>query len=317
MVQILVWLVGCKNTRWPKSSVAEKADGQDFAPMRLLLLLLLVLPSFAREVTQDEIQNTILTVRECSRCHTLSPYLSPRDHKGWDLTVERMNALQPDRPWSKIDCDRMSSWLAKNLGEDLSWNDEAVQKIWGPEIATGFQVTIDEAAAQALLQRRHPSLFQNASASAGSIQTVSKEAALAALPQEMRDRLGHIHWMPPAWLLFLAKLSGYVALVCMLSLLLTGHFRRMLKRRFHVIHLSLAVTFAVTLLPHLLVFFLQYGLPPSLWLWSGVVATLLAATGMLLGFIRRKLGKVFLRNHIILGYLGTVAVLLHWLWAWI
>lgn len=284
--------------------------------MRLILFFFLALPIFAREVTQDEIRDTIFTVQECSRCHTLSPYLAPRDHKGWDLTVARMNAMQSDRPWSKADCDRMTLWLSKNLGENLAWDDDVVQKFWGPEIASGFQVVIDENAAIALLHRRHPGMYLTHSASAGSIQTVSKEVALAALPQEMRDRLGEIHWMPPAWLLFLAKLSGYVALACMFALLVTGHIRRKLKRRFKALHLSLAITFAITLTPHLIVFLIQYGLPPSLWLWSGLVATLLAAIGIMLGFIKHQLGRLFLRYHVLFGYLGTFAVLLHWLWAW-
>lgn len=280
------------------------------------LFFLLALPVFAHEATADEIQDTIFTVQECSRCHTLSPYLAPRDHKGWDLTIERMNAMQSDRPWSKAECDRMTLWLSKHLGEDMVWNDEAVQNFWSPDIAKGFQVVIDEQAAMALLQRRHPGMYQARSASAGSIQTVSKEVALAALSQEMRDRLGAIHWMPPAWLLFLAKLSGYVALTCMFALLVTGHLRRQLKRRFKALHLSLAITFAITLTPHLSVFLIQYGLPPSLWLWSGVIATVLAAIGMMLGIIRRQLGKFFLRYHLLFGYFGTIAVLLHWLWAW-
>ncbi len=139
------------------------------------------------------------------------------------------------------------------------------------------------------------------------------------LPPAIRARLeAHAsHPQQPRALKRVAEVGGYVAVACALTLLVSGHNRRRLMRRFRPLHIAAALGLFLGLATHAIIYLHQFGTPPVLWYWFGFASFLVLVLAQLQGLIRKRFGRVFLRVHVAAGYCGLALAVLHWIWAWL
>ena len=76
----------------------------------------------------------------------------------------------------------------------------------------------------------------------------------------------------------------------------------------------LAIALFGALSIHVSVYLSEYGAPNVMWLWSGILASVLIGLVEFGGLIRAKLGGKFIKLHAICGVVGFVLVLVHWSW---
>ena len=121
----------------------------------------------------------------------------------------------------------------------------------------------------------------------------------------------------PAKATLLAKSMGYVSVGILAVLIVTGCFRKKLGRTFRKLHGVMALTLCACLAIHVSVFLVEYGAPSVLWLWFGIIATLIIIAGQLSGMTRSQNRRVFLMVHIPAAVIGLVGTALHWIWIYI
>ena len=248
--------------------------------MAIIALTLVVLVQVGSSEEFDEKHAKELFLRKCSSCHGIQDYdLGNRSLKEWQLVVERMSDYGGGDPYTDDEADEIIAYLYLEKYQP-STDDEQYQ--YG-----------DPAVAPAATQP----------------ETAPAIAAIAAPP---KPKL-RISWRKSK-ATGAAKFMGYAATALMALMVVIGLSRKTLRRNFKSIHMVLAISLFGALAIHVSVYLSEYGAPNVMWLWSGILASVLIGLVEFGGLLRPKLGVKFIRWHSICGVVGLVLVLVHWFW---
>ncbi len=200
-------------------------------------------------------------LRVCTGCHSLDYYVSPRSRKAWELTVANMLgfAQHGEKSFTESEAERVVNYMGTYFDENSTLN-----------VAEHFNKAIETA----------------------------PKAIRAEAPSAIRKRLEHPGWQPSHALKRVAATGGYLAVLCTLVLLASGHNRRRLSSPFRSLHTWAALGLFLGLAAHAMIHLAQYGTPRVLWYWFGLAAFLVLVLAQLQGIIRKKFGRVFLRVHV-------------------
>ncbi len=262
------------------------------------------------EPTREEV------ISACAGCHCLEYYVTPRSKKAWELTVANMRVYTQHsaNAISEADGARVVDYLSATFGEGstvdplrhFAASPDAVQ----PPVAAPPPPPQPEPSAQPPTLTTPPPPPKPA---------VLAPLAREDLPPAIRARLEGYAARPARSRLVsrAAQLGGYLAVGFSLALLAGGHSRRRLGRRFRPLHIAAALGLFLSLATHALIYLAQFGTPPVLWYWFGLVSFLVLVLAQVQGLVRKRFGRVFLRVHVAAGYAGLTLALLHWVWAWL
>ena len=220
-----------------------------------------------------------LFMEKCSTCHGVEDYdLGSRSLKEWQLIVERMASYGGADPYSDEEGDTIIAYL---YGETYkSQNDPPT-----------YQYGVDDV----------------------TPATTQPDTQPAATTQPVKPKI-RISWKKSKTL-WIAKDMGYIATAILVLMIGTGLARKKLKRNFKRIHTVLAILLFGSLAIHVAVYLCEYGAPSKMWLWSGILASILIGLVEFGGLMRARLGVVkFIKLHSICGVVGLVLVLVHWFW---
>jgi hypothetical protein len=220
--------------------------------------------------------------KKCTQCHGIQDYdMSNRSLKEWQLTVERMASYGVEEPYTEEEADKIVAFLY--LGKH---DPKPPGSMYGYEDPNAT-----------------PAASQPATAPAVATVSILKPEFREARPKA-RSRA----------VLGVAKFMGYAATVVMALMVATGLMRKKFRANFGSIHMVLAIVLFGALSIHVSVYLAQYGAPNVLWLWFGILASILIGLVEFGGLMRRKLGANFIRAHSICGVVGLLLVVLHWAW---
>ena len=244
----------------------------------LASLVLSIAAAPAAGLTRDETDRWFV-VATCSGCHAVDQYyMADRSLKAWQLTVKRMQDHCYDQdPFTDAEADRITRYLAAHPFEEGHYKPRAA----GPRGTTG-----------------------PTTAAAG--QTTRPSAAAMGPPRRS-----------PAKATLLAKVMGYVAAAALAVMIATGVVRRRIPKVFRKAHGALAFVFCGALTVHASVFLAEYGAPAVLWLWCGIIATVILLASELTGLLRLQNRKLFIRMHISAALIGLALTAVHWVWIYI
>ena len=263
-----------------------------------------------------------LVAAKCATCHGLDYYITPRSRKAWELTVYNMRDFIWDeaQKYTDEEAERIIDFLGEHFDE-YSTNDATVV-FADAQSAYDVYYTPLPAAEPDLPP---PTIVTAAVAAVEQPEPTAATAAVAAvtapappeMPEEIRQRIENPRWKPSAAMLLYARHSGYAAVVFLLALLVSGHSRRRLKKAFRPLHIAAALGLFLSLASHGAIYLLRYGNPPVAWYWFGLASFVAVVVVELVGIMRKKMGKRFLRAHMAGGYVGLILAVLHWIWAWL
>jgi hypothetical protein len=216
--------------------------------------------------------------KKCTQCHGIMDYdMSDRSLKEWGLTVERMASYGVEEPFTSEEIDDIVTFLY--LGKHELKPPEPAHQQYKPAIAS---------------------------------QPTTSIATASMVTRPKRQ----VSWRKPRSL-GVAKFMGYVAVALMAGMVASGLGRKRIRRSFHGIHVVMAIGLFGALAIHVSVYLCEYGAPNVLWLWFGILASILVAVVEFGGLFRAKLGGAFIRIHSICGCVGLLLVLLHWFWIYL
>jgi len=232
----------------------------------------------------DEAEAKELFQKKCSTCHGIQDYdMSDRSLKEWQLTVERMATYGGEEPYTDEEADKIIAFLYLGKHEPLMNQDMyAYDK---PDPGPDTQPTTGPALSATTKPRPRMS---------------------------MRD-LKATFWRKSK-ALYVAKVMGYIATGLMAVLVVSGLTRKTLKRNFLNIHRAMAIALFGAFSVHISIYLCEYGVPSVLWLWFGIIASVLIGLVEFGGLIKHKLGGKFIKLHSICGAVGLILVVLHWFW---
>jgi cytochrome c553 len=284
--------------------------------LRLPFLALICISALAASKELDDEAERQNVISACTGCHSLDYYITPRSRKAWELTVANMRAYIQNGTSTFTDeqGERVVEYLATYFHEESSLDAAkhfAPSSPDAPPPVTPVPLVTDKPAAT--VQDRPVS---NVVAVPPPVQ-IAAVTAPRVLPPAIRERLAHPRWKPSHPVKHLAEYSGYLAVFCTVVMFLSGHNRRRLARRFRPIHIFSALGLFLSLATHAIIYIFQYGNPPVLWYWFGIVSFLLLVLAQLQGIIRKRFGRIFLNIHVTAGYCGLTLAILHWIWAWL
>jgi hypothetical protein len=286
-------------------------------------LLALIVRAPAQESDKD------LVVRLCTQCHTLEHYILPRSPKAWELTVENMKYFiwEDSQRYTDEEAARVVYYLGTyfdeeseldpldHFGEQSPYETYAATDpgVPAPTVVEGPPVVaISEPAETAAVAAVTAPVT-----AAVAVATAPVVKPPSPMPEEVRRRLENPRWVPPAEALSSAAIAGYAAVFFLVALLLTGHGRRKLRRRFRGLHATAALGLFASLAAHGVIYLLRFGNPAVFWYWCGVASFVAIAFVELMGILRKRMGRRFLRIHQFGGYAALVLAILHWIWAWL
>jgi hypothetical protein len=233
----------------------------------------------------------------CGSCHDLKSYIvTERSFKSWSLTVKRMQDYCSGTESEYTDSEgiRIAKYLASDPKELQDMEDLYYTT---PEPEPAPPVT------------EPPSTVE-------SQPSPAPVMAAMTMPVELR-RKAPPGFRPPSRATGAARKSGYLALVFMVLLALTGLARRNLKKLFKPLHSAAALVLFVSLTVHVVIYLSEYGAPAVLWLWFGIIATAVIVLTEAVGIFRRQLPGKFIPIHAIFGVAGIVLTILHCIWIYI
>jgi hypothetical protein len=287
---------------------------------RTILVLVLLIPIYRQNAcAASDTDDKALVMTVCTRCHTLIGYVTPRSHQAWQLTVARMRTYTytDEQRFSDSEEYGIVGYLGMHFGEGSTIT--ALEHFGEPGdpgvgvIVNSTPATPQEPAAPAVTAT--PPGSTATGAVVATVQTVSVRST-ASMPAEMQERLRHRGPRVSAVLLKVAEFGGYLAVVALLVLVITGHSRLRLKQRFVPLHVAAALTLFLALASHGLIYLVRFGTPPVFWYWFGLGSFAVLVIAEFQGIIRKKFGRWFLRFHVAGGYAGLCLAVLHWIWAW-
>jgi len=264
-------------------------------------LVILLSAGVCMAIDYDKEKARALFKDKCSHCHGIEDYdLSDRTLKEWQLVVERMLSYSTEELYTEEEGDQITMFLAQGHHERLP-----VVPVVMPEPRVDHPTT------------------------AAASQPAVAVATIGAMPAAVAPRPGLATLSPgaprppssPAWrksrATFVAKVMGYVAAFLTAALVVSGFTRKSLRPAFHNLHVALAIGLFGALAIHASVYLCEYGAPSVLWLWFGIISSVLIALVEFGGMLRRRLGKSFIKLHATCGTIGLILVVLHWVWIYI
>ncbi len=291
------------------------------------LFVLVVLASVLRAPAEESDKD--LVVRLCAQCHTLEHYILPRSPKAWELTVENMRYFIWDdsQRYTDEEAARVVYYLGTHFdegseldpldhfGEHSPYDTYAATDpdVPAPVVVEGPPVVAVEEPVETAAVAAVTAPVTGVVA----VATAPPQPVAGPMPEEVRRRLENPRWVPPAEALSSAGIAGYAAVLFLVALLLTGHGRRKLGKRFRHLHAAAALGLFTCLAAHGVIYLLRFGNPAVFWYWCGVASFVVIALVELMGILRKRMGRRFLRLHQLGGYAGLVLAILHWIWAWL
>lgn len=247
----------------------------------IVALLLAVLPAVSFSADFDPEHAKKLFEDKCSKCHGIRDYhLGDRSLKEWQLVVERMATYGGEDPYTDEEADEIVAYLYMEKLESLEPGE--------------------------LYEYEKPTV------TVADTQPTTAPVVATVLPKLKRQ----VSW-EKSRALGVAKFMGYLATGLMALMVATGLTRKTLKRNFSSIHMVLAIMLFGALSIHVSVYLCEYGAPSVLWLWFGILASVLVGLVEFGGLMRARLGARFIQLHAICGGAGFVLVLLHWFWVYV
>lgn len=252
--------------------------------------------------------------RVCTRCHSMEGHTpSERSHKAWELTVERMTRYAENNEMTAF-TTREAEAILRFLITFPEGKVLELEHVTVPthQPAPGAPDGTDQAPAGAI-----PAVaIQGPAAPAGPAEPASQPATSPALAAAGMPRsLPPLPPPPlPPPLLAWAKLTGYVAIVVLGALVLSGLTRRRFGKAFPRVHVTLAAMLAACALFHSVVFVWRYGAPSILWFWFGLIALGIIVAALLAGTYRRRMKGLLFRLHKAAALAALVLTVLHWVW---
>lgn len=287
-------------------------------PFLCLSLVFLAVPYLPGQMPASPEAERDNVLRFCTGCHCLEFNVTPRSRKAWELTVANMRSFSENgaMPFTEAEASRIVDYMATYFNDD-STLDPLKHFAKAPEPAADAPSPAPAVAPVPVEAQAHVPDKPTVATSVAPTPAAAPRPPSSNLPPAIREHLAHPDWKPSRALKHVAELGGYLAVFCTLTLLASGHSRRRLGRRFRPLHILAALGLFFGLATHALIYLAQYGNPPVLWYWFGVVSFLVLVLAQLQGLIRKRFGRVFLRIHMAAGYCGLTLAALHWIWAWL
>lgn len=232
-------------------------------------------------------------VRVCTRCHCMTSYVpSQRSGKAWELTVQQMKQYAENDEAMKFSQDEAQA----SLRFLASYPEDQALQLEPMETAAVSPTQSPEPKAEPSLPVQ-PVLADT--------QTAGFTLARLAPPPVPRVSLRMLAW---------AKITGYVAIVLLAMMVLSGLMRRRMKKGFRPVHIGLAVAMAFCAIFHSAVFVWRYGTPGILWFWFGLAALAVIVAALAGGYWRSRMGGLLFRFHKAAAWGGLTLTVLHWVW---
>ena len=248
------------------------------------IILGVLLPTSFCMAAFDEEKAKKLFEKKCTQCHGIQDYdLSNRSLKEWQLTVERMASYGVEDPYTEEEADDIITYLR------LDKHDARP-----PGGMYDYEEPVGVPAAT---------------------QPTTVPATASVVPAGPKPKR-QVSWRKSR-ALGVAKFMGYAATAIMALMVASGLARKRIPGEFSSIHMVLAIALFGALSIHVSVYLCEYGAPSVLWLWFGILASVLIGLVEFGGLMRRKLGANFIRFHSICGAVGLLLVLLHWFWIYV
>jgi hypothetical protein len=261
-----------------------------------LIVLMFMMASFAVADVDSYKEDRQLYERVCHKCHEMQWYLWPRSVKAWELTVENMMsyAYNDENTFTADEGAIITEFLANYVGEG---------EIKEPEKKTVSPVEIAAVVANPDVQKEKPEQ--------PATPVMHNGASKVVLPIVQR------YWRPSRNALRGARVSGFLAVGCLLGLFASGLKRKTIKMRFRPIHASLALGLFLSLATHGIIYIAKYGTPSVLWYWFGLIGLLALVVTQVQGIVRKRFRLGLLVSHITGAGLALALSILHWVWAWL
>jgi hypothetical protein len=248
----------------------------------VVLTLGVLLPTSFCMAAFDEEKAKKLFEKKCTQCHGIQDYdMSNRSLKEWQLTVERMASYGVEDPYTEEEADDIITYLRLD-----KHNAKPPGGMYG---------------------------YEEPVAVPAATQPTTVPATASVVPAKPKRQ---VSWRKSR-ALGVAKFMGYAATAIMALMVASGLARKRIPGEFSSIHMVLAIALFGALSIHVSVYLCEYGAPSVLWLWFGILASVLIGLVEFGGLMRRKLGASFIRLHSICGAVGLLLVLLHWFWIYV
>ena len=244
----------------------------------------------------EEADDRELVMFYCSRCHAADEYhLSERSEKAWGLTVERMQSYYyTDEAFNDEQAKRMVKYLAAHPYSYETYKPQP-------------QPSADSVGEKGPAVKEVPPV--STSGEFANLPPTPAELAAKAKLTAMKD-LSAKATGP-------AKIMGYIATAALALMVITGLMRHKIGRVFLKVHGVLAFVFCGSLTVHAVVFLAEYGAPSVLWLWFGIIATVILLSSEFTGLLHLQNRKLFVKFHTIAGVAGLILTSAHWVWIYI
>ena len=277
--------------------------------------------------------------KKCTPCHTMENLLWPRSYKAWQLIVVRMRTYTFDENgFSKKEGERIARFLSRYTGEGVILNEDGTAP--EPEVVAEAEPYIPPQPVEAAVEKTKPVETVEKTGPSEKIETTKKaevakkvevpekvevakttEVAKKAEPTKTAAVVTFVpqrrFWNPSREWVEAARVSGFIALGCLICLLITGFISRRLEGGIRQLHTMLALGLFLSLAMHGLINIIEYGGPNVLWYWFGVVAFLALAMTQIQGLVRKRFKKGLLIWHATGACVGLLLTVLHWVWAWL
>jgi len=272
--------------------------------------------------------------KTCMRCHEIKYYLWPRSYKSWELTAENMRRyVNDDSVLNSEDCRRIAEFLAAYAGEGkINVPDgvdyaEAADVVEEPPVSSVTETLPVAAIRSAMEVPATPEPVSSAAPEPVKPDVIEKrvsEPVSESVSVGRKSVVRHFEvmplkrvWNPGRNSLKMARVSGFVAVICLVGLLVSGFGRRKLRLNFRKLHVKLALGLFLALAVHGVIYLFEYGTPDVLWYWFGFVGLILLVVTEVQGIVRKRFRKGLLISHIAGACAGLALSILHWIWAWL
>jgi hypothetical protein len=283
--------------------------------------------------------------RVCTKCHDCGWFLWPRTFKGWELTVDRMQTRAYEstgysddetdggKNFTDEEAERIVTFLTDFVGEGAFLDapgepetepDGAVAEYAGtvietvvPDVELPPTPDVVEPVVAKVVEPTTPETVEAVEPVVTAALSAPVGAPKPHVGMPPSDRFMKRLWNPSILALVVARVTGFVAVACLLGLLASGFKRRTLAIRFRKVHVALALGLFVTLAIHGTVYIFEYGTPHVLWYWFGLIGFGAVVITQVQGIVRKRFHKGLLVSHITGACVGLVLSILHWIWAWL
>ena len=280
--------------------------------------------------SESYLEDRRLFERACLGCHEMDSYLWPRSHKSWELTVANMkNYVNDEYTLNDDDCARITDFLAAYTGENklivpqgVVLDKEMIRYEEVPDFNESLPIAeVVEPPNEPIGPA--PELTNVATVTEAEITAVVVPGVTAVAPlttksrAKIRGRSLKRLWNPGRGALKIARLTGFIAVGCLLGLLASGFSRRRMKLNFRKIHSRLALGLFLALSAHSVIYIFEYGTPNVTWYWFGLIGLAALLVTQAQGVLRKRFRQGLLISHVVGACAGLTLSILHWVVAWL